>query len=93
MSERVYAWYAGCKAMPAGREYRFLVENGEEAPLEFQMTITDTAWLSNHARLPDGPAICGRRLRRELAARSHHSPVTYCLITRQELEEYSHGTL
>jgi hypothetical protein len=39
MSNSVHAWYAGFKTKLAGREYCFLVENGENEPLEFRLTI------------------------------------------------------
>ena len=88
MSNLVYAWYAGFKTKHTVREYSFLVENGEEEPREFRLTIADETLVSHDAQHRDGPVICAHRLQRELAGASNPPAATHYAITGDELDRY-----
>jgi len=87
MNGKIIVKYVGFKPMSLTRVYTFQVsEDGEDR--EFNLNISNDAFVSRRARYQDAPAICSERLQAELAAHSNHPPDTEYEITGAELDKY-----
>jgi hypothetical protein len=87
MADQIIVQYVGFTAGTAVREYSFVVRD-ESGPREYTVTIANEAFVSHRVRYQDGPNICSRRLRRELAANPNDPATTQFYITDPELADY-----
>jgi len=88
MTNTLFVQYVGFVAKPRVREYTFNVKNGADKAREFQITISNEAFLSNRVRYQDAPDICSQRLQCELASASNHPAETRFTITDAEIDDY-----
>lgn len=87
MADQIIVQYMGFTAGAQVREYSFVVR-GDSGLREYTLTIANEAFVSHRARYQDGPTICSRRLRRELAAGPLDPAATEFCITDPELADY-----
>ena len=85
--------YQGFAAKSAGREYTFQVDDSNDQPREFTLTIANEAFIRRGVRYQDAPEICLLKLRRELAAAEADPSKTPAKprfrISEAEINEYS----
>jgi hypothetical protein len=89
MADQIIVQYVGFTAGALVREYSFVVRDESGRPREYTLTIANEAFVSHRVRYQDGPNICSRRLRRELAASVNHPSTTQFCITDPELADYN----
>jgi len=87
MADQILMQYVGFTAGALVREYNFVVRD-EAGSREYTVTIANEAFVSHRVRYQDGPNICSRRLRRELAANPNDLSATQFCITDPELADY-----
>jgi hypothetical protein len=93
VADQIIVQYIGFTARALVREYSFLVRDESGQPREYTVTIANEAFVSHRVRYQDGPNICSRRLRRELAASVSDPSVTQFCITDPELADYNNGSV
>ena len=91
MADQILLQYVGFTAGALVREYNFVVRD-EAGPREYTVTIANEAFVSHRVRYQDGPNICSRKLRRELAANPNDLSATQFCITDPELADYKSDT-
>jgi len=84
--------YQGFATKTAGREYTFQVNDSNEVPREFTLTIANDAFTSRRVRFQDAPEICSLKLQRELAAEEADPSKTPAKprfrVSEAEIDEY-----
>jgi len=88
MSHEIIVQFVGFEAGASARVYSFTVREPSAEPRDFALTISNTAFIDHLISYQDGPDICSRRLRRELAAYGNHPPEDRLDITDADLEDY-----
>jgi hypothetical protein len=91
MGDQIIIQYIGFTAGALVREYSFLVREESGQPREYTVTIANEAFVSNRVGYQDGPNICSRRLRRELAATVNAPSRSRFCITDPELADYNNN--
>jgi len=89
VADQTIVQYIGFTAGALVREYSFLVRDESGQPREYIVTIANEAFVSHRVRYQDGPTICSRRLRRELATTVSDPSITRFCITDPELADYN----
>ena len=89
MADPIIVQYVGFTAGAVVREYSFVVRDESGQPREYTVTIANEAFVSHRARYQDGPTICSRRLRRELAENANGPSTKEFCITDSELADYN----
>jgi CRP-like cAMP-binding protein len=92
MADQFIVQYVGFTSGTLVREYVFVVRDESGQSHEYTVTIANQAFLSHQVRYQDGPSICSRRLRRELAANATDPSTMQFRITDLELADYSNSS-
>lgn len=88
MSREVIVEFSGFEAGTHARVYNFTVREPSSEPRDFALTISNSAFTDRLIRYQDGPDICSRKLRHELAAHRNNPPESRLDITVADLEDY-----
>ena len=88
MSNELIVEFVGFQAGASARVYSFVVRQASAEPRDFTLTIANQAFTDHLISFQDGPDICSRKLRYELAANANDPPETRLNITDADLEDY-----
>ena len=89
MADQFIVQYVGFTADALVRKYSFVVRDESGQTHEYAVTIANEPFVTHRARYHDGPTICSRRLRRELAANADDPSATRFCIPDSELADYN----
>lgn len=88
MNREIIVEFVGFEAGALARVYSFKVRESSAEPRDFTLAISNKAFSDRLISYQDGPDVCSRKLRRELAAHGNHPPETRLDITDIDLEDY-----
>ena len=88
MSNELIVEFVGFESAANARVYSFVVRQASTEPRDFTPTISNQAFTDHLISFQDGPDICSRKLRHELAANGNQPSETRLNITDTDLEDY-----
>jgi hypothetical protein len=80
--------YVGFRSLPTGREYKFRVTRADGNSQDFQLAVSNEAFLRRDVRYQDAAEICFLKLQRAVLACEPGLPALYQEVTEQDFEAY-----
>jgi hypothetical protein len=80
--------YVGFKSLPKAREYTLRVTQTDGSSQDFQLAVSNDAFLSRHVRYQDAPEICFLKLQRAVIDCEPGQPAARLDVTALDIEAY-----
>jgi hypothetical protein len=80
--------YVGFKSLPKAREYTLRVTQTDGSSQDFQLAVSNDAFLSRHVRYQDAPEICFLKLQRAVVDCEPGQPAVRQDVTAVDIEAY-----
>lgn len=80
--------YVGFKTLPTAREYTLRVTQTDGSSQDFQLAVSNDAFLSRHVRYQDAPEICFLKLQRAVLDCQPGQPAVRQDVTELDIEAY-----
>jgi hypothetical protein len=80
--------YVGFKSLPTAREYTLRVTQQDGSSQDFQLAVSNDAFLSRNVRYQDAPEICFLKLQRAVVDCEPGQPAVRQDVTAVDIEAY-----